>query len=115
MDILIWVIDSADKYRLAIIREEMVKITQLMKGQPYLFALFLNKQDLDHKMPNHEILQKIGLDELDVSDLFIQKCSAVTGDGLSEGLDKIVDYLSQQKKMKANPILTNKQIPVSVS
>lgn len=109
VDVLIWVIDSTDKERMPIIREEMAKITKLMKGQSYLLALFFNKQDAENKMSNHEILQKIGLDDLEVGDVLVQKCTASTGEGLGDGLDKIVEYLSQQKIVKSNSICSKGQ------
>lgn len=110
VDVLIWVIDSSEKERLPIIREEIAKVAQMMKNQDFLLAIFLNKQDLPSKLPTHEILQKIGVDEIDVSHMLIQTCSAVSGDGLKDGLEKIVDCLLQKEKMKNNPMLSLKQV-----
>ena len=46
-----------------------------------------NKQDLAQAMPAAEVSERLQLKEIKDKPWYIQSCSAVSGDGLSEGLD----------------------------
>ncbi len=53
-----------------------------------------NKQDLPQAMTVAEVSDKLQLKEIKDKAWYIQSCSAVSGDGLSEGLDWLADAVS---------------------
>ena len=68
-------------------------------GVPIL--LFANKQDLPHTMEPHEIASKLGLNSLR-NKLFVQGSSAITGEGLCEGINIFSKEVKQFIKTKQN-------------
>ena len=84
---LVFVVDSADSDRMEECKEELFSVINdplLAKAKILIFA---NKQDLDEANKSREKLESfLGLKEIkQVWNL--QLCSAVSGDGLKEGLD----------------------------
>lgn len=105
LDALIFIIDSCDKERLKLVREEILRISEALKGSAYVMMLYINKQDRADKMDFTEIINGCGINELaHPVDVIVQKCSALKGDGLIDGLDKLADYLIQHEKSKAQPV-----------
>lgn len=99
LDALIFVIDSTDKARLKIVREEILRISEGLKDNKYVMLLYFNKQDRDDKMDFGEMVENCGVNELKYPvDVIVQKCSALKGDGLIDGLNKLGDYLLQDEK-----------------
>lgn len=92
-DGLIWVIDSADLYRLDVCRQELADLLSQERLAGASLLILANKQDIDGALTSLEIEQAL---EMDQSERFtnrhwsIQSCSAVTGDGLKEGIDWMV-------------------------
>jgi ADP-ribosylation factor protein 1 len=98
LDAIIFVVDSTDSKRVAIVREEILRITELLKEHSYVMLLYLNKQDSKEKMEFTQLIKEIGIHEVDHPvDIIVQKCTALTGEGLLEGLDKMADYLLKHK------------------
>ena len=85
---------------MSIIKEEIKRITEALKAQDYILMFFLNKQDVKGVLETPEIIEKIGLSDLDVKDVIMQKCTATKGEGLLEGLEKLVDYFLVKEKMR---------------
>ena len=56
--------------------------------------MFANKQDLKGSMSAAEITEALALHSIKSHDWQIQPCCALTGDGISEGLDWIVARVS---------------------
>lgn len=101
LDALIFVVDSTDPNRMSIVKEELVRITEALKETNYVILLYVNKQDSKDKMEFSEIMEKIAITEIDQPvDILVQKCSALTGEGLLEGLDKMSDYFLKHKHTK---------------
>jgi len=99
LDALVFVIDSTDKARLKLVREEIMRISEALKDNKYVMLLYINKQDLDTKLELPEIIEDCGVNDLKYPvDVIVQKCSALKGDGLVEGIDKLADYLLQEEK-----------------
>ena len=99
LDALVFVVDSTDKARLKIVREEMMRISEALKGHKYVMLLYMNKQDLDTKIEFSELIDSCGVNELKYPiDVIVQKCSALKGDGLIDGIEKLSDYLVQEDK-----------------
>ncbi|CAC5365003.1 ARL3 [Mytilus coruscus] len=86
---LIYVIDSADQKRF---EETSLELTELLEedklmGAPLL--VFANKQDLLSAAPADEVAKGLGLDAIRDRKWQIQACSALTNEGVKEGLDWI--------------------------
>jgi len=98
LDAIIFVVDSTDTKRLPIVREELLRITELLKDHNYVILLYLNKQDCKEKLEITQLIKEVGVPEVDHPvDIIVQKCSALTGEGLLDGLDKMADYLLKHK------------------
>lgn len=88
-DLLIYVIDSADQKRF---EETGIELSELLEedklmGAPLL--VFANKQDLLSAASASEVAEGLGLDSIRDRKWQIQACSALTGEGVKDGLDWI--------------------------
>lgn len=91
---LIWVVDSTDRFRLEQCREELAKLLHHERLAGASLLILANKQDGDGALAKQEIVQAL---ELDDNSAFskqrhwsIVACSALTGEGLQEGLEWMV-------------------------
>ena len=89
---LIFVIDSNDHSRVKQARDELHKMLRVDELQNTKVLVLANKQDLPHAIPPAELAEKLQLSKAAASggisqEWYIQGCSAVSGDGLFEGLD----------------------------
>ena len=93
---LIFVVDSADRDRIDIAKEELDRIlgSILLKEMPLL--VFANKVDLN-VMSVTEVAEKLDLPLLKDRKWQIQGCSALKGEGLYDGLDWLAKALSPAK------------------
>lgn len=91
-DGLIWVVDSADRRRLKDCKEELMGLLSQEKLAGASLLIFANKQDLAGSLKSEEIAEALELD----SEIFTKRhwgifpCSAVTGEGLVEGIDWMI-------------------------
>jgi len=88
-DVLIYVIDSADRKRL---EESGVQLAELLEeekleGTPIL--VFANKQDLINAARTDELMDGLSLNMIKDRNWQIQPCSAISGEGLSVGMEWI--------------------------
>lgn len=87
-DGLIWVVDSADRRRLADCRAELEALLSQEKLAGATVLIFANKQDLAGALSADEISEALGLH----GEIFKRRhwsvlpCSAFTGEGLVEGM-----------------------------
>ena len=88
---LIFVVDSSDRDRIDEAREELHKALNEVELEKVKVLILANKQDLPQAMPAAEVSEKLQLKEIKDKPWYIQSCSAVSGDGLSEGLDWLAD------------------------
>lgn len=89
-DALIWIVDSVDEDRLSEASVELHKVLadDCLRGVSIL--VLANKQDLPRALDASRIAAGLGLHALRSShDWYISPCSAVSGDGLIEGLEWI--------------------------
>jgi signal recognition particle receptor subunit beta len=63
-----------------------------------VFLIFANKQDLPEAMSEEEIIGKLNLGDLKCHTWHIQKCSAMSGEGIDEGLDWLHSKLHEKQK-----------------
>ena len=84
---LIYVIDSNDEARFEDAKQELSKMLGEDELREAIVLVFANKQDLPKAKTAAEITDKLGLHALKDRSWYIQASSAITGDGLYEGLD----------------------------
>jgi small GTP-binding protein len=84
-DALIFIIDSCDKERLELAKEELHHLMEADELKRVPVLVFANKQDMGI-MTVSEIMSKLDMRKLNTS-WQVQGCSAVSGDGVYDGLD----------------------------
>ncbi|KAJ8276313.1 hypothetical protein COCON_G00080650 [Conger conger] len=97
-DLLIYVIDSADKKRFEETGLELAELIdeENMKDVPVL--IFANKQDLATASPASEIAEGLNLHTYRDRKWQIQACSALSGEGVQDGMNWISCNIVKAKK-----------------
>eukprot|EP00760_Papus_ankaliazontas_P020137 PhM_4_TR18191/c0_g1_i1/m.30055/K07937/ARF1; ADP-ribosylation factor 1 len=91
---IIFVVDSNDQERLPIVKKELSKLLGEYCLENATLLLYCNKQDLPNAMPTRMVVEQLELSSMvGRRQWFAQGCSAVTGDGLYEGLDWLSGHL----------------------
>ncbi|GMH59052.1 hypothetical protein TrRE_jg261 [Triparma retinervis] len=95
-DGVIWVVDSADRVRMGDCKRELIDLMGQEKLAGASLMIFANKQDLRGAMSRDQIREVLGLDgkEFENRHWGIFGCSAVTGEGLLEGMDWMTEDIS---------------------
>lgn len=96
VEILVYVIDSADRKR---IEETGVELNELLEeeklsGVPVL--IFANKQDLVNAQLADEIAEKLELHTIKDRKWHIQGCIAKTGEGVQQGMEWSIKNVSRK-------------------
>ena len=98
-DGLIWVVDSSDTLRLQLCKEELERLLQHERLAGATLLILANKQDVEGTLTVQEIASTL---ELVTADRYknrhwnIQPCSAVTGQGLVEAMDWLVEDIGNR-------------------
>ncbi|XP_071827914.1 ADP-ribosylation factor-like protein 3 [Apostichopus japonicus] len=97
-DVLIYVVDSADRIRL---EETGLELTELLEedklaGIPVL--VFANKQDLLSAAPADEISESLNLNVMRDRTWRIQPCSALSSEGLEDGMNWVLKTCATKPK-----------------
>ncbi|OWK08088.1 hypothetical protein Celaphus_00008631 [Cervus elaphus hippelaphus] len=94
----IYVIDSADRKRFEETGQELAELLEEEKLSCVPVLIFANKQDLLTAAPASEIAE--GLNLHTVRDRFwqIQSCSALTGEGVQDGMNWVCKHVNPKKK-----------------
>ncbi|KAF6005550.1 hypothetical protein F1559_005154 [Cyanidiococcus yangmingshanensis] len=88
---VIYVVDAADRRLLDVNRRELRRFYRsAVKLHQAPLLIFATKQDLPEAMQSEELHQELGLDEIPCRCWHIVGCSAITGEGIREGIDWIV-------------------------
>ncbi|KFP63922.1 ADP-ribosylation factor-like 3, partial [Cariama cristata] len=97
-DLLIYVIDSADQKRFEETGQELAELTKAesLSGVPLL--VFANKQDLVTAAPAAEIAEGLSLHTYRDREWQIQACSALSGEGVQDGMNWISSQIVNRKK-----------------
>ena len=95
---MIFVVDSNDVERFSEARDEIhaVLSDDSLRGIPVL--VFANKSDLPQAASVAGVASAMELGKLESHKWFVQASSAVSGDGLYEGLDWLANTLSIRSK-----------------
>ncbi|GKV43170.1 hypothetical protein SLEP1_g50497 [Rubroshorea leprosula] len=94
---LIFVVDSNDRERIAEARNELHRILSDNELDNASVLVFANKQDVRNSMTVSEVADKLGLYSLGQRPWYIQATSAITGEGLYEGLDWLSSNISNKE------------------
>ncbi|GJT32400.1 ADP-ribosylation factor-like protein 5 [Tanacetum coccineum] len=91
---VITVIDSTDRARISLMKDELFRLLPNEELQNAVLLVFANKQDLKDAMTPAEITDALSLHSIKNHDWHIQACSALTGDGLYDGLGWIAQRVT---------------------
>ncbi|GMH70812.1 hypothetical protein TrLO_g10963 [Triparma laevis f. longispina] len=96
---IIYVIDSTDKIRLCVARDELEELLEhsevKSKGCPVLF--FANKMDVPGAMTPLEVMTEMGLQMITNKAWHITSSNALTGAGVDEGISWLADKLLERQ------------------
>ncbi|KAM9843352.1 ADP-ribosylation factor-like protein 4D [Aulostomus maculatus] len=99
-DGLVFVVDAAETERMEEAKVELNRITRSAENQGVPVLVLANKQDLDGAMSASEVEKLLALHELSSSTLHhTQGCSALDGQGLQAGLEKLYEMILKRKKL----------------
>ncbi|KAI9229726.1 MAG: ADP ribosylation factor [Piptocephalis tieghemiana] len=90
---IILVVDSSDKARLSLAKDELHKMASHEETQKASILIFANKQDLPESSSAATVSEALGLPSLRDRPWHLQGCSAKTGRGINDGLDWVVTQL----------------------
>ncbi|XP_012517088.1 PREDICTED: ADP-ribosylation factor-like protein 3 [Propithecus coquereli] len=97
-DILIYVIDSADRKRFEETGQELAELLEEEKLSCVPVLIFANKQDLLTAAPASEIAEGLNLHTIRDRIWQIQSCSALTGEGIQDGMNWVCKNVNAKKK-----------------
>ena len=97
-DGIIWVVDSGDRRRMSLVREELAQVLKQERLAGASLLIMANKNDLQGSLSAEEIAGASGLrleqellkGQTHTRHWTIHGCSAVTGEGLSQGIEWLV-------------------------
>ena len=95
-DGLIFVVDSTDKKRVGLAKQELHKMLAEEEMRDAIVLVMANKQDIA-TMSVAQITEDMGLHELKGREWYCQGTSAMSGAGMYEGLTWMVDKLNKRK------------------
>ena len=95
---IIFVVDSADKDRLADVTETLHFLLADEKLTDASLLVLANKQDMPGALPVGELNERLKLRQVRNRKVYIQGCTATTGNGLYEGLDWLSANLPKMAK-----------------
>ncbi|XP_044148201.1 ADP-ribosylation factor-like protein 14 [Bufo gargarizans] len=98
-DGLVYVVDSTNKKTMDESKKQFQLILQneLIKNVPVV--VLANKQDLPGALNADEITRKFNMKKYCCDrDWFVQPCCAITGQGLTEGFNKVTEFVKRSKE-----------------
>ncbi|KAG8649963.1 ADP-ribosylation factor isoform X2 [Manihot esculenta] len=104
---LIYVVDSLDRERIGIAKEEFQAIIKDPFMLNSVILVFANKQDMKGALTPKEVCEGLGLFELKNRKWHIQGTCALRGDGLYEGLDWLASTLKEMRAAGYSSVSTS--------
>jgi ADP-ribosylation factor-like protein 5B len=92
---VIFVVDSSDGSKLELNQEEFQRIVHHEELENACFLVFANKQDVAGALSEGQVSQGLALDTIRDRNYHIQACSALSGQGVNEGMDWLAHSLKQ--------------------
>merc|ERR1712096_419579 len=96
-DAIIYVVDSADRDRVGISKQELVSMLEEDELKDAVLVVLANKQDIEGAMSVTEVHGALGLDKLKNRTFQIFKASATKGEGLDESMEWLSNILQNKK------------------
>eukprot|EP00457_Paulinella_chromatophora_P014110 gb/GEZN01014490.1/.p1 GENE.gb/GEZN01014490.1/~~gb/GEZN01014490.1/.p1 ORF type:complete len:249 (+),score=51.44 gb/GEZN01014490.1/:143-889(+) len=93
---VVLVVDSSDTQRIGLVRDELAKLLRHEDLNNTVILVFANKQDCKGAMSASRMAQALALDTIREHNWSIQPCCALTGVGLYEGMDWVVQQVTGQ-------------------
>lgn len=93
---IIYVIDSTDVQRLSSTAKELNAILQEKELLDIDLLIFANKQDAPNALSAKEITERLNLTDMKNRNWTIIPVSAITGEGLNDGFDWLVNVIKNQ-------------------
>jgi ADP-ribosylation factor 1/2 len=84
---IVFVVDSTDSERFEEAKNELMKVLQDEELRTAKVLIYANKQDLPRSVSPTVIVEKLGLASLSSHQWHLQSASALTGEGIYEGLE----------------------------
>ncbi|SCU94656.1 LANO_0E07558g1_1 [Lachancea nothofagi CBS 11611] len=94
---VIFVVDSTDKDRMLTASKELHMMLQEEELQDAALLVFANKQDQPGALSASEVSKQLSLVELKDRSWSIVASSAIKGEGISEGLDWLIDVVREEQ------------------
>lgn len=94
---VIFVVDSTDKDRMDIASKELHLMLQEEELQESALLVFANKQDQPGALSASEVSKELNLAELKDRSWSIVASSAIKGEGITEGLDWLIDVIKEEQ------------------
>lgn len=91
---VIYVVDSTDKKSMKISREILHQLMSDSNLKDVSLLIFLNKQDLSNTIDKTELIELLKVNQLKQQSIMIQNSSGKTGDGLTEGIEWIIQQIN---------------------
>jgi len=96
-DAIIYVVDSADRDRMGISKQELVSMLEEEELKSAILVVLANKQDIPGCLSLADVHKSLGLDLLKSRTFQIFKTSAIKGEGLEEAMEWLANTLQQRK------------------
>jgi len=90
---IVFVVDSNDKDRLPIAREELMKLLREEELQKVSILVFANKQDLPNAVSTAHVSEQLGLSTIRNRSWHIESAVATEGKGLTQGFEWLADNI----------------------
>lgn len=101
-DGLLYVVDSSDLQRLEVSRRALERLLQNDHLKHVPVVILANKQDVAGALGAEDLTRRFRIQKL-CSDRswYVQPCSALSGDGLAQGFQKLVAFVKSHRKSRA--------------
>eukprot|EP00096_Caligus_rogercresseyi_P011419 TRINITY_DN4487_c0_g1_i1.p1 TRINITY_DN4487_c0_g1~~TRINITY_DN4487_c0_g1_i1.p1 ORF type:complete len:181 (-),score=36.88 TRINITY_DN4487_c0_g1_i1:311-853(-) len=96
-DAIIYVVDSADRERIGISKEELLSMLEEEELSEAILLVMANKQDIPGAMSPAEVHTALGLSSLKNRTFQIFKTSIIQNDGLDESMKWLTNVLKERK------------------
>ena len=92
---IVYIVDGCDVDRFEEAKKELHMIMNRPEAKNVVLVTFINKSDLDHCADPDDMIETLSLDAFEDRDWRVQSSSAVTGDGINEGLAWLSKVLAE--------------------
>jgi ADP-ribosylation factor-like protein 6 len=99
---IIWVVDATDKFRMCVVEDELTSLLEhdAISGQRFPVLFFANKMDVAGSLEPEDIATKLELHDIDDRPWFISASNALTGEGVSKGIEWLTEQLKKTRDRK---------------